>query len=143
MGSSKSDGEHGDPTQPLTALELAEALGVSEDAVLRGEKACEFFSLLRASRRGREFPAFQAWTGIAGDPLKEVLAALGRPSGPAAYGFFTSPLDLLAGLTPIEALLGAALNASEEAREFLKTSADERLRIVVIAARSYSISLAA
>jgi len=39
-----------------------------------------------------------------------VLAALESASGTAAYGFFTSPSDLLGGLTPIEALTGKLTN---------------------------------
>ncbi|WP_206060122.1 hypothetical protein, partial [Escherichia coli] len=59
--------------------------------------------------RAREYPAFQSWDGIRGEPLHRVLTALspaGRCSGSTAYRFFTSPNELLGGLTPIEALHG-------------------------------------
>ena len=76
------------------------------------ERAGELFSVLRTGRkRGREYPAFQAWSGIAGKPLAKVLAALGSASGAVAYGFFTSPTDLLGGVTPIEVLIGKLTNS--------------------------------
>jgi hypothetical protein len=133
-----------DPIHALSATELRNALGLSDEAVLSAERAGELFSIVRPNRGlSREFPEFQLWQCIAGRPLQEVLAALGRPTGPIAYGFFTSPLVGLAGLTPIQALIGRALDAPEEAREFLQRNADERLGVVLLAAGAYAATLAA
>lgn len=134
-----------DSAESLSAVELGGLLGVTDETVRNREQAGELFSILRPGRkRGREYPAFQAWDGVTGEPLKQVLAALGRPSGPAAYGFFTSPQDTLAGLTPLEALVGATgREVAPEAQEFLGVDADERLGAVLEAAQTYASSLAA
>lgn len=134
-----------DPAESLSAVELGGLLGVTDETVRNREQAGELFSILRPGRkRGREYPAFQAWEGVAGEPLKQVLAALGSPGGPAAYGFFTSPQDTLAGLTPLEAMVGlTAREVAPEAQEFLGSATSERLAIVVQAAQTYASSLAA
>jgi len=136
-----------DPAQPLSASELGQALGgLSDETVRVRERAGELFSVLRPGRkRGREYPAFQAWSGIAGKPLAEVLAALGSTSGTVAYGFFTSPTDLLGGLTPIEALIGKLTNPRNlepEVQQLLSNDAVERLKAVEHAARAYAATLA-
>jgi len=98
-----------DPSEPLSASALGERLYVGEEQVLAREASGELFSIVRPARmRGREYPAFQAWPGIAGAPLAQVLKVLGAPAtgGPAAYGFFISKSDLLADLTPIEVMVG-------------------------------------
>jgi hypothetical protein len=134
-----------DPAEALSAVQLASLLGVTDETVRNREAAGELFSILRPGRkRGREYPAFQAWEGVAGAPLKEVFAALGRPTGPVAYAFFTSPQETLGGLSPLEALLGLSpREVSPEAREFLRTGAPERLAVVVQAAQTYASSLEA
>jgi hypothetical protein len=134
-----------DPAKPLTAAELGAVLGVSDETVRNREQAGELFSVLRPGRkRGREYPAFQGWEGIAGEPLKQVLVALERPSGPVAYAFFTTPFDGLGGLTPVQALVGyAAPDADEEVREFAALAASERLVTVIRAARAFAASVAA
>ena len=137
-----------DPAQPLSAVELGQALGgLSDETVRLRERAGELFSVLRPGRkRGREYPAFQAWQDIAGKPLAQVLAALGPASGTAAYGFFTSPTDLLGGLTPIEALTGKLTNPRDfepEVQELLSAGAVERLKGVEEAARAYAAALGA
>lgn len=134
-----------DPTESLSAVELGRLLGVTDETVRNREQAGELFSILRPGRkRGREYPAFQAWDGVAGEPLKQVLPALGRPSGPAAYGFLTSPQDTLAGLTPLEALVGVtSREVAPEALEFLRSDAGDRLAVVLQAAQTYGSSLAA
>ena len=130
-----------DPTQPLSATELGQALGGrSDETVRQRERAGELFSVLRPGRkRGREYPAFQAWPGIAGAPLAGVLSALGAVGGSVAYGFFTSPTDLLGGLTPIEAMLGrltSSRNVASETRGLLTAPQEERLTAVVKAAHA-------
>lgn len=130
-----------DPVRPLSAAELGQALGgLGDETVRQRERAGELFSILRPGRkRGREYPAFQAWSGIAGDPLVRVLAALDGVSATVVYGFFTSPTDLLGGLTPIEALLGRPTSNRDlapQAREWLATAPEDRLAAVVEAARA-------
>lgn len=137
-----------DPVQPLSAVELGRALGgLSDETVRQRERAGELFSILRSGRkRGREYPAFQAWDGIAGQPLTQALAALGEVSSTAAYGFFTSATDLLGGLTPIEALLGRVTTArglGRETQQLLAAPAAERLQAVIKAAAAQAAQLAA
>jgi hypothetical protein len=56
----------------------------------------------------------------------------------------TSPQDTLAGLTPLEALVGATgREVAPEAQEFLSSDAGDRLAVVLRAARTYASSLAA
>lgn len=137
-----------DPTQPLSAAELGQALGgLTDETVRQRERASELFSIMRPGRkRGREYPAFQAWPGISGQPLAQVMSALGGASGTAAYGFFTSPTDLLGGLTPIEAMLGRLTTRraiEPSARELLDASDEERLRAVIKTAQAHAAILAA
>lgn len=132
----------------LTAEELGKAIGSPGERKVRElELAGELFSvLLPACNSEREYPAFQAWPGIAGAPLRRVLAALATnalPSGPDAYGFFTSATDLLDGLTPIEVLVGRVTfirEVSSDALEFLCASAAERLAAVLRAAEAHAAS---
>lgn len=126
------------PLQPLSAVELGQALGLGDEAVRQREYAGELFSVLRPGRkRGREFPAFQAWPEIAGEPLKAVLAALQGLGVTAVYSFFSAPTDLLGGLTPIEALAGHVTSSRAlpaEAETLLSQGAQARLAMVVKAA---------
>ncbi len=137
-----------DPVKSLSAAELGEALGgLGDETVRQRERAGTLFSVLRPGRkRGREYPAFQAWPGVAGEPLELVLAALGPVSGVAAYGFFTSPTDLLGGLTPIEALVGRLTTLRDvdvETQLLLTAPASQRLEAVEKAARSHAAALTA
>ena len=130
-----------DPTEPLSAAALGQALGgLGDETVRQRERAGELFSILRAGRkRGRQYPAFQAWKGMAGEPLAKVLAALGPVSSTVAYGFFTSPTDLLGGLTPIETTLGRMTSARDldpDAHGLLDAAPDVRLGAVVKAAEA-------
>jgi hypothetical protein len=137
-----------DPTEPLSANALGQALGgLSDETVRQRERAGELFSILRPGRkRGREYPAFQAWPGIAGEPLAKVLAALGPVSSTVAYGFCTSATDLLGGLTPIEATLGRLTSPRDlepETQALLAAAPQERLAAVVKAAQAYAALQAA
>lgn len=137
-----------DPTEPLSASGLGQALGgLSDETVRQRERAGELFSVLRPGRkRGREYPAFQAWPGVAGEPLAQVLTALGRVPGTTAYGFFTSVTDLLGGLTPIEAILGRPMSPralDAQTRALLAAPAEVRLTAVVKAAEAYAALQAA
>jgi len=137
-----------DPTQPLTAIEMGQALGgLGEDTVRVRERGGDLFAILRPGRkRGREYPAFQAWPGVTGAPLTQLLSVLGRSDGPAAYGFFTSPNDLLLGLTPIEALAGVLTlqrGLGSAANTFLAEPHAVRLQAVLAAAHAYVADQAA
>jgi hypothetical protein len=138
----------GDPVAPLTAAELGEALGgLGDEPVRQRERAGKLFSILRPGRnRGSEYPAFQGWPGIAGEPLERAMGALGPVRGSGAYGFFTSPTDLLAGLTPIEVMLGHALSGQAlepEAAELLASAQPARLAAVENAASAIAAQLSA
>lgn len=121
-----------------SAEELAAALGVSAETVRRRTHEGKLFAVLGPGRkRGREYPMFQVWPGIAGKPLETVLEALGSLEGPQAYQFMTTPGDFLGGLTPIEVLVGDAPEGADlapGAREFLTQDDVVRLRAVVDAA---------
>lgn len=128
------------PLAPLGADELGNAMGVSGETVRLREKANELFSILRPGRkRGREYPAFQAWTGVVGSPLKRVLAQLKPSDGFGAFAFFSSPNDLLLELTPIEVLAGGMTSSRSvplDAQELLAASDETRLEAVLEAART-------
>ncbi len=136
-----------DPISPLSADELGKALGVNEEAVRLREQAGELFSIVRLQRsRDREYPAFQAWPGVAGEPLAQVLAILRDHSGTAAYGFFTSPNEELAGLTPIEVLVARVTHPrklDKHTASLLSAPNNERVEAVLEAASAYAADLAA
>ena len=82
---------------------------------------------------------------MAGEPLERTLAALAPPgekgtaSGTAAYGFLTSPIDLLGDLAPMEVLLGRQLGPRQIAavsRALLASNPKERLNLVLMTARA-------
>lgn len=131
-----------DTTEMLTSEELAQALNVSAETVRKRTHAGELIALLGPGRkRGREYPAFQAWEGIAGHPLQQVLEALGKPDATASYQFMTSPTDYLGGLTPLEVLTGNAPQdapLAEGARQFLQEADDVRRQAVIDAARQFA-----
>ncbi|NIF51606.1 hypothetical protein [Burkholderia sp. Ax-1724] len=112
--------------------------GIGDETVRQRERAGELFSILRPGRkRAREYPALQAWAGITGEPLRQVLKALDEPGCAEAYAFFTSPNDLLGGLTPIEAMLGkigSERDVDDDARRLLSTSPSDRTEAVSHAA---------
>ena len=139
-----------DPLAPLTAAEVAHALNLHENSVRDRERKGKLFSILRSGRkRGQEYPAFQTWEGVVGKPLEDTLAALipagqSTPvSGTAAYGFFTSPTDLLADLAPLEVLLGRQLAqraVDPHASVLLADTPDNRLEMVLETARTFASS---
>lgn len=137
-----------DPVEPLTAAALGRAIGnLTEETVLARERAGQFFSILRPARsRGREYPAFQTWPGISGEPLARVLEILRGHGGTAAYGFFTSPSRDLECLTPIEMLIGRMTNARKlelDVTVVLAAPYKIRLETVLEAAQDYAADLAA
>lgn len=140
----------GDPLAPMTASEMGKALGVDEQAVHSKERAGQLFSIVRRSRnRGQEFPAFQIWPGVTGEPLERALAALVPPgekgpvTGTTAYGFLTSPTYLLGDLAPMELLLGRQLGCRQidvKSQAVLESGAAERLELVIQTARTIAAS---
>ncbi|WP_185826403.1 hypothetical protein [Xanthomonas sp. SI] len=131
-----------DASKFLSAVEFARELGISDETVRRREDEREVFSILRPGRkRGREYPAFQAWPGIVGAPLTQVLAALDPELGSATYGFFVSPNELLYDLTPVELLCGALLSVRDlsagGADQLMASAPAARLEAVIGAANAY------
>jgi hypothetical protein len=95
-------------------------------------------------KRGRGYPAFQAWPTIAGEPLATVLKILQDAEPANLYAFFTSRNDLLGNLTPVEVMAGA-LSAQRElepdVNELLNAARDERRIAVCKAAEAYAALL--
>lgn len=135
-----------DPMAGLSAVQLGQALGgLSDETVRLREKAGELFSLLRPGRkRGREYPAFQSWPAVVGEPLRQVLARLGGGtpvSGATAYGFFSATNPELGQLTAVEALKGSLTQTrplAPEATALLAAPQAARLGAVLEAAGAYA-----
>jgi hypothetical protein len=135
-----------DPSEGLSLAAFASLPGLTEEAVESAELAGKFFSLRRPRRGGaREYPAFQAWRGVVGEPLESVLEALGHPTGAQAYAFFTSPQNTLCGLAPIEILQGEteARKAGQQIDGSWVRSPTRRLEVVLAPARTYALTLGA
>lgn len=137
-----NDAERRDATELLSAVDFGRALGdLRAETVRHRERAGELFSILRPGRkRGREYPAFQAWPAIAGEPLARILAVVGPVGDTNVYNFFTSPTGLLRGLTPVEALLGRFTLRTDicvgmDAHALLAAPHCERLMAVIHAAQ--------
>jgi hypothetical protein len=135
----------GDPSELVSGSELAEMLGISEEAVRQRHQAGKLISVLRAGQeRGRKFPVFQAWEGIAGLPLEQVLRALSDESqescfdSAVAFQFFVCRIDLLGDFTPVEVLTGTGVPEPNdaEAAAFLNKPHQERLDFVMGVART-------
>lgn len=138
----------GHPGKLVSGTELAVMLDVSEEAVRQRHQAGKLIAILREGReRGRGFPVFQSWAGVAGAPLEQILGALGY-RGPTvqaapldaadAFQFFTSRNEFLGGFTPVEVLTGAGLHdpADQEASDFLDRPYEESLDLVTSVARA-------
>jgi len=122
----------------LDAGDFANRMGVSDQTVRNLESEGGLFSILAVGRkRGRQYPAFQLHANIFGEPLRAILAKLHDVGGAARFQFFTSPNDLLGGLTPIQVLIGhAAPQARPTTIQLLAMSSDERLGTVLNAAKT-------
>ncbi|MEQ8042396.1 hypothetical protein ABQW67_05480 [Xanthomonas hortorum] len=129
-----------DPSETLGVAEFSKLLGVSSETVRRRESEGKVISFLGPHRkRGRAYPVFQTWKGIAGEPLEDILSHL-PDKGAAAFAFFTGINDLLGGLTPVEALLGELTSARDVgvAQRFLEQDGSVRRAAVVAAAGVFS-----
>lgn len=137
----------GEPGKLVSGTDIAEMLGVSEEAVRQRHQAGKLIAILSQGReRGRGFPIFQAWDGITGAPLEQILKALGYEGpgkavdGADAFQFFTSRNELLGGFTPVEVLTGAGVPDPDdaEATEFLAKPHQERVDFVASVARAFA-----
>lgn len=130
----------------VSGAEFARLLNLTEEAIRQRQQAGKLIAILKDGReRGRGFPVFQSWEGIAGAPLESVFGALGY-AGPNTgggadatdvYQFFISKSELLGGLTPVHVLTGIASDVDDlEAAEFLKQPQEARLDVVLRMARA-------
>jgi len=135
----------GTPGKLISGKELAQLLGISEEAVRQRLQAGKLIAIISAGReRGRGFPIFQAWEGIAGAPIEQILRAMGYrgPGGAVdaadAFLFFTGRNDLLGNFTPVEVLTGAVVAnpADIEAFEFMAKPHQDRIEFVTKVARA-------
>jgi hypothetical protein len=134
-----------EPEKLISGNELAEMLGVTEEVVQKRLQAGKLIAILRdGGERGCGLPIFQAWDGIAGAPLEQVLKAIGY-EGPGkdvdaadAFQFFVGRNDLLGGSTPVEVLTGAGVHDPDdiEAAEFFGKPDQERLEFVISVAHT-------
>lgn len=131
--------------QMLSASQACSALGIDLPTLHAEEKSRRLFSFSRPSRSNeREYPAFQGWPQIRGDRLTELLADLshhGTADGADAYGFFLGTSDLLAGLAPVEVLVGRCLDGramAPDASTLISMSPHDRFIAVKAAARAFS-----
>lgn len=141
------------PLEGLSAVEMGHALGgIGDEAVRQRERAGKLFSMpCKEGVHGREYPAFQAWVGVQGEPLEAVLMALSTTTphhdmASVAYGFFAGMTDLLSDLTPIEALIGkltARRELGTEVQAFLASPETERLKAVLDAAQAHVAAVCA
>lgn len=132
------------PMHLLTAAEIGFELHLGDQMVNRLRQDGYLYGYLPDGRkRGRVYPAFQAWAGIYGEPLRQVLQALGSAEGWQMDEFFAGEPLALGGVTPVEALLGRAFlhrrEASGLAAVVLGMPPDKRLARVVGAARSWPV----
>lgn len=123
----------------LDANDFAVRAGISDQTVRNREKAGELFSVLWPMRtRGRLYPAFQLWSCVRGEPLERVLRELGDLDGVSKYQFFTTPVEHLASLSPLDVLQGGSLavGTTERARSLLGLDVSQRTETVLRAAKA-------
>lgn len=131
------------PMRHLTAAEIGYELHLGDQMVNRLRLAGHLYGYLPdGRRRGRVYPAFQAWGGIFGEPLHQVLLAIGEAEDGQIDDFFDGDIPALGGITPVEALLGRAFlhrgEPSGQAGEVLGQSPAQRLARVVDAAKAWA-----
>lgn len=129
----------------LAAAEFARRMDVSDQTVRNLEREDRLFSVLPEGReRGRQYPTFQLYEGVKGEPLAAVLAVLRGQTGATRYQFFTTPSDLLDGYAPVIVLLGVPAEVGEGAQAgVIHLPIEERRKLVLAAARTYRNVIAA
>ena len=135
-----------DPVAPMHEYQLVSFLGLQSASELRSVEAGGTVICISRPARGiaREYPAFQAWPDIAGEPLLRIIAALSsyeRSASADAYGFFTSSDDLLGYLSPIEVLTGRLLRPraiDSEVMKLLEAPSEQRREAVIEAAEAFA-----
>jgi hypothetical protein len=102
----------------LSGQEVAKRLRVTRQAVAKKRAAGDLFALSWGSRKLR-YPAWQLEPSVLGDPLKNVLAVLGREDPWAVYRWFTTPEAAFSDETPLDALIaGRAEDVLKAARAY-------------------------
>lgn len=121
---------------PVTAAMLAKLLDCTESEIQERERARQLFTV--PTKRGPEFPAFQALPGVEGEPLAQVLRELGSPTmdGAAVGAFFNTRAELLTQLTPIEVLIGGPPTRPVESASRALMFAHDELRLSAVLAAS-------
>jgi hypothetical protein len=128
-----------DPSM-LTGEEAADRFHVTRQYIHELYRKGQLIGLIQPGReRGIRYPSWQFDDGVAGEPLRRVLAEL-KGDAWSRWLFFVSPAPILADLSPVTLLKGegepaAALRRS--ARGLLALGREERLKRVLEAAREY------
>lgn len=123
----------------LDANEFAVRAGTSDQTVRNWERAGKLFSVLGPMRsRGRLYPVFQLWPSVRDSPLERILDELGDLDGVSKYQFFTTPVEHLAGMSPLDVLRRNVLagGTHERALRLLGLDASERTAAVLRAAKA-------
>jgi len=144
------DNSGGSPFELLDARALGRALGdIPGDEVAMRRARGELFAVsVQSQGVDRLYPAFQAWSGINGAPLRQVLQALGPEVDDAgALIFFMTRSEDSGHLTPVEVLRGhagpGAGTLSKDAEAILAMPHKRRLAGVEAMARAFSSQSAA
>ena len=93
-----------DPYSVVPAEELGAMLGDMDAEEVRQQEAA---GRLLSVNGG--YPIYQAWPGIAGEPFARLLAVLLDCELPRPHDFFLYQCPVLGNLTPVEAVIGAAI----------------------------------
>ena len=123
----------------LDANEFAVRAGTSDQTVRNWERAGKLFSVLGPMRsRGRLYPVFQLWPSVRDSPLERILEELGDLDGVSKYQFFTTPVEHLAGMSPLDVLRRNVLagGTHDRALRLLGLDASERTAAVLRAAKA-------
>ena len=94
--------------QLVSAAELADALGITRQAVHKAQKAGRFFAL-EAGGRDLYYPAFFADADLRENGLDKILRVLSLESSWSKWLFLTSSSGALGGSTPLDALRSSKL----------------------------------
>ncbi|MGY4829156.1 hypothetical protein ACVNIS_11305 [Sphaerotilaceae bacterium SBD11-9] len=124
-----------DPYSVVPAEELGAMLGDMDAEEVRREEAAG--RLLSVSGG---YPIYQAWPGIAGEPFARLLAVLLDCELPRPHDFFVYQCPVLGNLTPVEAVIGAAIRDRVfdfEAAMVMTTNAAGRHEYLLGAARAF------